>query len=623
MVDDLRPHVFSGPLVVEAEVSGDRERAFTLPMGTVTFLLSDVEGSTKRWETAPEVTALAIARHYELLDAAIAAHGGVRPVEQGEGDSVVAAFSRASDAVAAAADIQHAFTAEDWPEGAELRVRVAVHTGEARLRDAVNYVGEALNRTARIRAVGHGGQVLISAAVAELAADRLPTGVTLNDLGVHRLKDLARPERIWQVVTAGLQSEFPPLRSLDVFRHNLPIQLSPLIGRMSEIVDVRRLLSSDRLVSLTGAAGVGKTRLALAVSAELLDSYPGGVWWVELAPVTNADAVGRAALAAMGAPDVPDAASVRQLAAYLGTEPSLLVLDNCEHLIGGCAALVAGLLAANPSTHVLTTSREALGVPGEITFRVPSLPCPHPELPLDVSTLSQYDAVVLFLERARRARPSFAVSEANCPAIAQICHRLDGIPLALELAAARCRQMSAERIAAELDDRFRLLTGGARTAMARQQTLAASVDWSHERLDDAERTTFRRLGVFIAPFPLEAAESVVAATGDIATVEVFDLVSRLVDKSLVTRGREPPWPTSVSAVGDVAGIRPPASPYRRRAVRHPGCARHMVGGLARSRAVRCPPTMSSRRSKNSTPTSRPPSTGALTGRPWACACFET
>jgi predicted ATPase/class 3 adenylate cyclase/DNA-binding CsgD family transcriptional regulator len=532
--DDRRLDVVGGSLVVEGDVTEGEERAFSLPVGTVTFVLSDVEGSTRRWEAAPEAMTRAVSRHYELLDAAIVGHGGVRPVEQGEGDSVVGAFSRASDAVAAAVAVQRAFAVEPWPQGAELRVRIGVHTGEAQLRDGGNYVGQAVNRTARIRAIGHGGQILLSAATAELAADRLPAGVTLCDLGSHRLHDLVRPEHIWQAVPQDLEADFPPPRSLDAFRHNLPIQLSPLIGRAREIAEVQNLLGSDRLVSLIGSAGVGKTRLGLAVAAELLDANPSGVWLVELASVNGGDAVGRAALAAVGAADSPAAATIRQLAAHLGDRPSLLVLDNCEHVIDACGKFVADLLAASPLTRVLTTSREPLGVPGEITFRVPSLPCPRPERPLDVTSVSQYDAVVLFVERARRARPSFMVSEANCPSIAQICHRLDGIPLALELAASRCRQMSVEHIAVELDDRFRLLTGGARTVMARQQTLTASIDWSHDRLDDAERRAFRRLGVFMGPFPLEAAEAVVAAAGETEPVEVFDLVSRLVDKSLVT-----------------------------------------------------------------------------------------
>jgi predicted ATPase/class 3 adenylate cyclase/DNA-binding CsgD family transcriptional regulator len=533
LVDDDGGRALARPLFLESGVTGTEERAFSLPTGTVAFLLTDIEGSTRRWEEAPEAMTVAVPRHYELIDAAIVGHGGVRPVEQGEGDSVVGAFSRASDAVAAAVAAQRALVVEPWPEGADLRVRMVVHTGEAQLREEGYYVGHALNRAARIRGTAHGGQVVVSAATAALVAGRLPAGTTLADLGEHRLKDLGASEHIWQVVNAELPSAFPPLRSLQAFHHNLPLQLTPLIGREREIVEVRDILAPERLVTLTGAGGVGKTRLALAVAAEALDTRPGGVWWVELAPLADPGSVGRAALAAIGVRD-GSGPVVQQLAVELGDQPSLLVLDNCEHVVDACAELVTSLLSASPSVSVLTTSREPLGVPGEITWRVPSMRCPRLEGPVDPPTLSQYDAVVLFVERARRARPSFAVSDANAPAIAQVCHRLDGIPLALELAAARCRQLSAERIAAELDDRFRLLTGGARTVMGRQQTLAASVDWSHERLAETEQLTFRRLGVFAARFPLEAAEAVVGSFGDIESAEVFDLVSRLVDKSLVT-----------------------------------------------------------------------------------------
>ena len=515
-------------------------RRFRALTGTVTFLLSDVEGSTRQWEQAPEAMTIAIARHYELLDAAILGHGGVRPLEQGEGDSVVGAFSRATDAVAAAVAAQRAFAAEQWPEGAELRVRMGVHTGEAQLRDERSYFGHTLNRASRIRSCGHGGQVLLSAATATLVADRVPAGVSLEDRGLHRLRDLGRPEHIWQVVHPELPSTFPPLRSLDVFRHNLPVQLTPLIGREADVLDVcRLLLGGERFVTLTGSAGVGKTRLALAVAAEAVEEYLGGVWWVELAPVTEHSAVGRTALAVVGVREAPDVSAAHQLAVALGEQPSLLVLDNCEHLISSCAQLVAELLATNPTVSVLATSREPLGVPGEITWRVPSLGCPERDHPVPIPALSQYDAVVLFVERARRARPSFVVNDTNAPAVAEICHRLDGIPLAIELAAARCRQMSADRIATELDDRFRLLTGGARTVLARQQTLAASVDWSYDLLAEAEQITFRRLGVFAGSFPLEAAEAVVAALGGISPVEVFDLISRLVDKHLVVADEGP------------------------------------------------------------------------------------
>jgi predicted ATPase/class 3 adenylate cyclase/DNA-binding CsgD family transcriptional regulator len=521
-----------GPLLM-AGVGTDPEHGFALPTGTVTFLLTDVEGSTKAWEATPQAMATAIARHYDLLAEAIAGHGGVRPVEQGEGDSVVGAFSRASDGIAAAIDAQRALGAEDWPEGGALRVRMALHTGEAQMRDSGNYFGQAIIRCARLRAIGHGGQVLVSDAAAGLLGGALSGDVELVDLGVHRLKDLGRPERVWQLCAPGLSRDFPPLRSLDAFRHNLPVQITPLIGREQLIADVLARLGEDRLVTLTGSGGVGKTRLALAVAGEGLDRFPAGVWLVELAGVAHPDGVAAAVLAALGVQPGPGVDLVDQAAALLGGARSLLVFDNCEHLVGGCAEFVAGLLAASSSVSVLATSREPLSAPGEVTWRVPSLAAPPAEPLLAVASLSQYDAVRLFIDRARRARPSFVVSETNAPAVAQICYRLDGIPLAIELAAARCRQLSVERIAHDLDDRFRLLTGGARTLLPRHQTLGASIDWSYDRLDPAEAVTFRRLGVFAGPFPLDAAEAIVASLGDVNPVGVFEAVNRLVDKSLV------------------------------------------------------------------------------------------
>ena len=515
---------------------------FSLPTGTVTFLLSDVEGSSQSWETAPEAMAVAIPRHYALLDEAIAAHGGVRPVEQGEGDSVVAAFSRALDAIATALDIQRAFCAEEWPEGARIRVRIAIHTGEAQLRDAGNYFGRTVIRCARLRAIGHGGQVLVSDVSAGLAAAGLPAGAELVDLGVHRLRDLGRPERVWQLKGPGLGVDFvdfPALRSMDAFVHNLPVQLTPLIGRDREASGVARRVEEDRLLTLTGSGGVGKTRLALAVAAEMLERFPGGVWLVELGGLTRGDDLAASVLSALGGQQESGVNLVAQVSGQLGGERSLLVLDNCEHLIEASAEFVSVLLAANATVTVLATSREPLGVPGEVNWRVPSLEVPPAEPALAVASLTQYGAVRLFIDRARRARPSFTVTEANAPAVAQICSRLDGIPLALELAAARCRQLSAERIAHDIDDRFRFLTGGSRTVLPRHQTLAASIEWSHSRLERHEAIAFRRLGVFAGPFPLEAAEAVVATLGDIDEVSVFDLVSKLVDKSLVSVEDDP------------------------------------------------------------------------------------
>ncbi|MEP7115320.1 MAG: NB-ARC domain-containing protein [Ilumatobacteraceae bacterium] len=415
---------------------------------------------------------------------------------------------------------------------------MAVHTGEAQLRDEGNYFGQAVIRCARIRAVGHGDQVLLSDATATLVAGRLPDGASVVDLGLHRLKDLGRAERIWQLAHVGLTRDFPRLRSLDAFRQNLPTQLTPMIGRVGEVAQIGELVEHERLVTLTGSGGVGKTRLALEVAADAVERLVGGVWFVELAGVSGAGSIARAVLAALGVPETPGIAAVEQIAGELVDGRSLIVLDNCEHVVNECAEVVTALLSSSSEVAVLATSREPLGVTGEVTWRVPSLATPPPERVLDVATLSQYDAVRLFVERARRARPSFAVTDVNAPVLAEICHRLDGIPLAIELAAARCRQMTPERISAELVDRFRLLTGGARALMARQQTLAASVEWSVELLDDVERRVFRRLGVFVGSFSLEAAEAVATTFGDVETVEVFDVLCRLVDKSLVVADDE-------------------------------------------------------------------------------------
>jgi predicted ATPase/DNA-binding CsgD family transcriptional regulator len=473
----------------------------------------------------------AVGRHYELLDEGIRGHRGVRPVEQGEGDSVVGAFARASDAVAAALDAQRALVGEPWPEGAQLRVRMAVHTGEAELRGEDNYFGPAVIRCARLRAIAHGGQVLVSQPTADLVVGRLPEGASLADLGSHRLKDLGRPEQVFELRHPDLPGGFGPLRSLDAFPHNLPVQLTTFVGRRKELGEAAGLLASTRLLSLTGAGGCGKTRLALQLAAEVAEHYPGGVWLVELAPVADPGRVAGSIAVALGEGDA-GADTVEAIVSRLDAGAALLVLDNCEHLLDSVAALADLLLRRCPRLVIVATTREPLGVPGETGWRVPSLSLPGRFEAVELEGLSQFDAVRLFLDRAAKARPNFVLGVDNAPAVAQVCARLDGIPLAIELAAARVRGMTVEQVAAGLDDRFRLLTGGARTVLPRQQTLQASVDWGYGLLSDAEGIVFRRLAVFAGGFSLDAAERVVAGDG-VEPVEVLDLLLGLVDKSMV------------------------------------------------------------------------------------------
>ena len=518
--------VLSRPFVMQTDLVGDQ---FLLPAGTVTFLLTDVEGSSRLWEERPAAMGAAIARHYELLDDAIAAHGGVRPVEQGEGDSVVAAFARAGDAVRAAIDAQRALTAGlPW-----LRVRMAVHTGEAQLRDEGNYVGRAIIRCARLRSCAHGGQILLSAPAAALAADD-PGDADLVDLGTVRLRDLSRPERVWQVMAPGLPSDFAPLRSLDAAPHNLPAVLTSFIGREQELVTVTGLVREERLVTLTGSGGCGKTRLALHAAAELVEIHPGGTWWVDLAPVTTADAAAERVVGAVGASAAPGADTAALVVRHLrDAARTLVVIDNAEHVLEAMATLVDAVLAACPDVHVLVTSREPLGVAGELVWRVPSLRAPAAGVAVTPERLDAYEAARLFLDRARRVRPNLIIDDDTAAHVVAICSRLDGIPLALELAAARTRTVPLDRLARGLDDAFRLLTGGARTALPRQQTLLASIAWSVDLLDGQERTVLRRLAVFRGPFPLEAAEAVAADGATVTGYDVLDVISRLVDKSLV------------------------------------------------------------------------------------------
>ncbi|MBY0389071.1 MAG: LuxR C-terminal-related transcriptional regulator [Mycobacterium pseudokansasii] len=484
-----------------------------LPTGTVTLLLADVEGSTRLWQTQPEEMTAAIARLDHTVCDIIAAHYGVRPVEQGEGDSVVVAFARASDAVACALALQRAPLAL-------IRLRIGVHTGEVQLRDEGNYIGPTVNRTARLRDLAHGGQTVLSGTTEDLVLDRLPADAWLTDLGTHDLRDLPRPERVVQLCHPDLRNDFPPLRTREtVVVQHLPVQLTSFVGRQGEMNDVRQILADNRLVTLTGAGGVGKTRLAAQVAAQMAGGFADGVRYVDLAPITDPDLVPVAVIRVLGLPDQPGRATIDTLLRFIGERRMLMVLDNCEHLLDACAELVAALLGGCPAMTLVATSREPIGVVGEVTWRVPSL------------SLAD-EAIQLFTDRARQVRPDFRLTDDNSATAAEICRRLDGMPLAIELAASRVRVLSLTEIRDGLHDRFRLLTGGARTAVRRQQTLRASVDWSHALLIEPERILFRRLAVFMGGFDLDAAQAI-AGGDDVESYQVLDLLTLLVDKSLV------------------------------------------------------------------------------------------
>jgi class 3 adenylate cyclase len=427
---------------------GDVGVSERLPIGTVTLLLADVEGSSGLWETDSDAMRGAIGRLDEVVAEAVATWGGVRPVEQGEGDSFVVAFARAPDAVACALALQRAPLAP-------IRLRIGIHTGEVLLRDEGNYLGPTVNRAGRLRDLAHGGQTVLSTTTSDLVVDALPAAVWLTDLGTHRLRGLQRPERVVQLCHPDVAVEFPPLRSDDAVAHNLPLPLTSFVGRKAECADVCHLLSENRFVTVTGAGGVGKTRLALEVADEMACEFADGVWLVELGSISDPAAVPGAVLQAFGVPDRRDCLPSETLGRFVADRQALVVVDNCEHLLDATAMLAVDLLRCGPKLSLLATSREAIGVAGEVTWRVPSLSLDD-------------EAIELFVDRARRVRPEFRVAADNTAAGAEICRRLDGVPLALELAAARIRVLSPGELVASLHDRFRILVGATRTAVRRQ-----------------------------------------------------------------------------------------------------------------------------------------------------------
>jgi predicted ATPase/class 3 adenylate cyclase len=514
------------------ECAGCRRLARAPTLGcveTLTFLFTDIEGSTLLLQRLGDSDyGRVLADHQALIRAALAAHDGKEVDTQG--DAFFAAFSSPTACVAAVIQMQRALQARAWPGGEHVRVRMGVHTGEAATTAAGGLVGLHVHRAARVGAVAHGGQILLSETAAALVRDSLPPGAALRDLGVQRLKDLGRPEQIFQLDAAGLRADFPPLRSLGnpALPNNLPTQLSAFIGRDREMTEVRALVDSRRLVTLTGSGGTGKTRLALQVAAELLDGSGDGVWLAELAAVADGDAVPAAICEALGVGEQPGRAVLDGLLGALAFQSVLIVLDNCEHLIGACAKTADAILRHCPRAHLLVTSREPLGIGGETIYRVPSLSLPDPA---DAAPAS-CDAIALLAERAREQGVDLAFDEETLPVMVSVCRRLDGLPLAIELAAARLRSLSLAGLRDRLDQRFRLLTGGSRTALARQQTLRATVEWSYSLLNPAEKSLLRVLSVFAEGFDLDAVEGVCGGD-DSEVFDTPDLLGSLVDKSLV------------------------------------------------------------------------------------------
>ena len=499
-----------------------------MPQLPLTFLFTDLENSTPLWEQFPDEMRRASARHDALMRTVIESHHG--KVVKTTGDGFHAVFESPSDAIAAALDGQQAIHAEPWPDATgQLKVRMGLHTGESQARQG-DYYGTEVNRSARIMGLGYGGQVLISGATAALVKNSLPQNCTLADLGEHRLKGIATPEQIFQLCHPSLTSAFPPLKSLATFKHNLHRQLTSFIGREKELSDIKQLLKETQLLTLLGPGGTGKTRLMLQVAEEVIEEYSDGVWLVELAPLTDPDLIPERVAATLNVQEQPNQPILDTLKEYLRRKELLLLLDNVEHLVRASAKFAEYLLERCPKLKILVTGREALFIPGETTLQIPSLSLPDEKQSL--REIEKSEGVQLFLERVHTVRSDFKINEENAETIANIIRRLDGIPLALELAAARMRMLTVEQIAARLNDRFRLLTGGRRTALPRQQTLQALIDWSWNLLEEQERVLLRRLSVFSGGWTLEAAQAVTGFE-PLDEFDVFDTLEQLINKSLV------------------------------------------------------------------------------------------
>ena len=504
---------------------------FSLPQGTVAFLMTDVEGSTRMWESNPEAMRVSVARLEDLLGESISTCGGRLPRDQGEGDSLVAVFPMPSDAVACAIRLQVAIDREPWPDNLDMKVRMAVHVGEAESR-AGNYYGPSLHRCARLRDLAHGGQILVSETTYQMIRDQIPRGVLVRDLGIQALRDLKQPEHVYQIGDDSLPQEYPPLRSpTPGGSTNLPNQLTTFVGRKSALAEIPEAISKARLVTLTGAGGSGKTRLAQEVGARILDRFADGVWFVELASVPVGGLVGQATAAVFALREQSGRSIEETLSEHLRDKQALLIFDNCEHLIDDAAALASTLLKSCREIRIIATSREPLGIPGETNWVVP--PLTHPTAKdSSLKLLMQYEAPLLFVDRASSGSGRFELSELNADAVAEICERLDGSPLGIELTTAWLSVLTPQQISERLRDRLPMLPGRSRTGPARHQTLHATVDWSFELLPADEQKLFYMLSVFVSPFSLKAAEFVCSGK-DLDEAEILDLLSGLVNKSLI------------------------------------------------------------------------------------------
>ncbi len=501
-----------------------------LPSGTVTFVFTDIEGSTGRWDANRGAMEETVRQHDALIRAEICAHNGV--IFKTIGDAFCAVFSRPQDALLAAAAAQRTLSSEDFSAGNGLAVRFAVHTGTADERDG-DYFGPDVNRVARLLAIGYGGQILVSNVTADLARSAMPPEIELRDLGEHHLKDVERLERVQQLIGPGLRAEFPPLRSIDLVRTNLSTRLTSFVGRDAEVAEIRALLQSNRLVTLIGPGGVGKTSTAVRVALEVADDYTAGVWNVELAQLQDGGSIPSAVAFALGI-TLADGDPAVAVAKALSAKSLLLILDNCEHIVAATACFIDILLQRAPNVTILSTSRQPLAINGEITYRISALGIPTTDAAqlVSVGEARRYDAVVLFEERARSVDRHFVLSEANAPSVAQIVLRLDGIPLAIELAAARVAMFAPAEILQRLEERFRILTSKSRSVQPRQQTLRALIDWSYDLLDERERALLARLSVFVGGWTARAA-GVVCADQVVDAFDIIDLLASLVEKSLV------------------------------------------------------------------------------------------